>query len=49
MIQPELERQFARTMKAKTLELSTSHVPMLSRPAEVAKLIIEAAKAASPQ
>ncbi len=46
MIQPDLERQFAKSIKAKTLELPTSHVPMLSRPADVAKLIIEAAKAA---
>ena len=46
MIQPDLERQFAKAIKAKTLELPTSHVPMLSRPADVAKLIIEAAKAA---
>src|SRR6266853_838288 len=49
MIPPDLERKFARTMKAKTTELPTSHVPMLSRPAEVAKLIVEAAKNAPPQ
>jgi pimeloyl-ACP methyl ester carboxylesterase len=46
MIQPDLERKFAKEMKAKTITLPTSHVPMLSRPAEVAKLIIEAAKIA---
>lgn len=46
MIQPDLERKFAKTMKAKTLTLPSSHVPMLSHPNEVAKLIIEAAKAA---
>jgi pimeloyl-ACP methyl ester carboxylesterase len=46
MIQPDLERKFAKAMKAKTIELPTSHVPMLSRPADVAKLIIEAAKTA---
>jgi pimeloyl-ACP methyl ester carboxylesterase len=46
MIQPDLERKFAKTMKAKTLTLPSSHVPMLSHPAEVAKLIIEAAKTA---
>src|SRR6202008_4349081 len=47
MIQPDLERKFAKAMKAKTVELPTSHVAMVSRPAEVAKLIIEAAKTAS--
>src|SRR6267154_1880089 len=47
MISPDLERKFARTMKAKTTELPTSHVAMLSRPTEVAKLIVEAAKNAS--
>jgi pimeloyl-ACP methyl ester carboxylesterase len=43
MIQPDLERQFAKAMNAKTIELPSSHVPMLSRPADVAKLIVEAA------
>jgi len=33
-------------MNAKTITLPSSHVPMLSHPAEVAKLIIEAAKSA---
>jgi hypothetical protein len=32
-------------MGAKTLELSTSHVPMLSKPKEVAAFIAEAAAA----
>ena len=49
MIPPDLERKFARAMKAKTIELPTSHVPMLSRPADVAKAIIEAAKSAPSQ
>ena len=49
MIQPDLERQFARAMKARTIELPTSHVAMLARPADVAKLIIEAAKGAPMQ
>jgi pimeloyl-ACP methyl ester carboxylesterase len=44
MIQPDLERQFAKTIKAKTITLPSSHVAMLSHPNEVAKLIIEAAK-----
>jgi pimeloyl-ACP methyl ester carboxylesterase len=46
MIQPDLERSFAKTMKAKTITLPSSHVPMLSHPNEVAKLIIEAARTA---
>lgn len=47
MIQPDLERKFANTMKAKTVTLRSSHVAMLSHPAEVASLIIEAARHAS--
>jgi pimeloyl-ACP methyl ester carboxylesterase len=49
MIQPDLERKFAKTINAKTVTLPTSHVPMLSRPADVAKVIIDAAKGASVQ
>ena len=47
MIQPDLERKFANAMKAKTITVPSSHVAMLSHPAEVAKLIIEAARSAS--
>lgn len=47
MIQPDLERKFAKAMNAKTTTVASSHVPMLSHPAEVAKVIIEAAKTAS--
>jgi pimeloyl-ACP methyl ester carboxylesterase len=46
MIAPDLERKFASTIKAKTVTLQSSHVAMLSHPAEVAKLIIEAARTA---
>ena len=46
MIQPDLERKFAKTMNAKTITLPSSHVAMLSHPAEVAKLIIDAARTA---
>ena len=46
MIQPDLERQFAKNIKAKTITVPSSHVAMLSHPNEVAKLIIEAAKSA---
>lgn len=45
MIPPDLERQFARTMNARTLVLPASHAVMLSHPDEVARLIIEAARA----
>jgi pimeloyl-ACP methyl ester carboxylesterase len=47
MIQPELERKFAKTIKAQTVTLPTSHVAMLARPAEVANVIIRAARFAS--
>jgi pimeloyl-ACP methyl ester carboxylesterase len=46
MISPDLERRFAVDIKAKTITLASSHVAMLSHPAEVAKLIIEAARTA---
>jgi pimeloyl-ACP methyl ester carboxylesterase len=42
-IAPEEERFFARRMKAKTTELATSHVPMLSKPKDVAAVIMDAA------
>lgn len=40
---PELERFLAARMKAKTIELASSHVSMLSHPDEIAGLILEAA------
>lgn len=43
MINPDLQRDKAKLIKAKTLELSTGHVPMVSQPASVAKFIISAA------
>jgi pimeloyl-ACP methyl ester carboxylesterase len=46
MISPDLERQFAATIKATTITLPSSHVAMLSHPAEVAQLIIDAARTA---
>lgn len=46
MINPDLERKFAKAMKAKTITVPSSHVAMLSHPSEVAKLIIEAARTA---
>ncbi|MBP0597382.1 alpha/beta hydrolase [Herbaspirillum sp. LeCh32-8] len=40
---PELERFLAARMKAKTIEVASSHVSMLSHPDDIAKLILEAA------
>src|SRR6267142_760073 len=43
MIQPELERAMAKKIGASMTALPTSHVPMLSRPKEVAAVILAAA------
>jgi pimeloyl-ACP methyl ester carboxylesterase len=45
-INPDLERFFAKRMGATTIEVGSSHVPMLSHPALVVDLIEKAAKAA---
>jgi pimeloyl-ACP methyl ester carboxylesterase len=42
-IAPELERFLAGRMKAKTIELESSHVSLISHPKEIAGLILEAA------
>jgi pimeloyl-ACP methyl ester carboxylesterase len=42
MISPKQERVTAKRMNAKILTLPSSHVPMLSRPKEVADFIIQA-------
>jgi pimeloyl-ACP methyl ester carboxylesterase len=44
-IPPDAERQFASRMGASTVEIPSSHVPMVSRPADVAQLIETAAVA----
>ena len=44
MIDPRLEMDFARKIKAQVTSLPTSHVPMISRPQEVAAVILEAAE-----
>jgi pimeloyl-ACP methyl ester carboxylesterase len=41
---PDAERQFAERMGATTVEVPTSHVPMVSRPDDVVKLIQTAAE-----
>ena len=44
-INPELERFYAKRMHAHTTEIASSHVPFLSQPAAVARLIEQAASA----
>lgn len=46
-IKPELQRFMAKRMGAHTTEIKSSHVPHISRPKQVAKLIREAARAAA--
>lgn len=46
-INPDLERFYARRMNAHTVEVNSSHVPFLSQPAAVVRLIEQAARAAS--
>lgn len=43
-INPDLERFMAKRMGAKTIELKASHVSMISRPAAIAHLILEATR-----
>jgi pimeloyl-ACP methyl ester carboxylesterase len=45
MIAPELEKKLAEQLHAKTTHISSSHVPMLSHPTQVANFISEAAGA----
>ena len=42
---PDLERFFAKRMNATTVELDSSHVPMLSQPNAVLDVIRKAANA----
>jgi len=44
MINPDLERYKAKLIKATTIELKSSHVPMISQPGKVASFIISAAE-----
>jgi hypothetical protein len=44
MIQPALEKAMAKKINATTTALPTSHVPMQSRPKDVAAVILAAAK-----
>jgi pimeloyl-ACP methyl ester carboxylesterase len=47
-IPPEAELQFARRMGATTVEISSSHVAMVSHPDAVVELIKQAADATQP-
>ena len=46
-INPDLERFYAKRIKARTTELASSHVVYISHPREVAKVIVEAAESSS--
>jgi pimeloyl-ACP methyl ester carboxylesterase len=46
-VHPELDRFAAKRMNAKTVEVKTSHVPMLSHPNSVLDVIRDAARAVS--
>ena len=48
-IDPDLERFYAKRMKARTTEVRSSHVMYISHPAQVARVIEEAAAAAAMQ
>jgi len=45
IISPDLERYKAKLIKAKTIELQSGHVPMISQPNKVTDFIISAAQA----
>jgi pimeloyl-ACP methyl ester carboxylesterase len=47
MVSPKLMRDLAARMNARTTELQAGHAPMLSKPKEVAAVILEAARAAA--
>lgn len=47
-INPDLERFMAKRMNANTIEVASSHLPFVSRPSEVAKVILSAAGTVTP-
>ncbi|PLP96508.1 alpha/beta fold hydrolase [Cupriavidus pauculus] len=49
MIPPDLERAMAKRIGAKVTTLPTSHVPQQSRPADVAKVILDAVQTVKAQ
>ena len=46
-INPGLERFYAKRMHARTVEVTSSHVPFLSQPAAVVRLVEQAANGAT--
>jgi hypothetical protein len=44
MIPPEVEKKFASRMNAHTISLASSHASLVSRPKEIAELILAAAR-----
>ena len=46
MVPPQHERDAARRMHATTTTLASGHVPMLSHPQDVARVILDAANKA---
>jgi pimeloyl-ACP methyl ester carboxylesterase len=48
ILPPDYELAIARRIGAKTTRLSSGHVPMLSRPRDVAEVILDAARSATP-
>ncbi|MBB3964208.1 pimeloyl-ACP methyl ester carboxylesterase [Rhizobium metallidurans] len=42
-INPDLERFMAKRMSARTIELKSSHLSMISHPDEITRMIVEAA------
>ena len=48
VINPDLERFYAKRMNARTTEIEASHVVFISRPNQVARIILEAAATAGP-
>jgi pimeloyl-ACP methyl ester carboxylesterase len=47
-INPDLEKFMAKRMGAKTIEVKSSHLSLISHPAEITNLILEAAGLAAP-
>jgi hypothetical protein len=49
MIPPEAQQKFAKQMNATTISINASHASYVSHPAEIAKLILDAAKGKTVQ
>ena len=49
MIPPDVQQKFAKQMNATTISIDASHASYVSHPDEIAKLILDAAKAKNTQ